>query len=238
MRIEGEPAFVLHTRPYRESSKLVELFTFNHGRIRAVARGSRRKGSVPLAPFIQLAATWGGRSDLKSIYSAEPEGLPVTLQGEQLFTGFYLNELLLRTLPEQDAHSNVFYHYSRLLPLLASGTDVQPQLRQFELTLLQSLGYELVLTNTADTGELIEESRSYLYNPQLGLLGDFDKRSSDRRLLFAGEHLMAIAQSEYSQPEILTSAKRLLRAALAPHLGNKPLQSRELFRQSLQDVSK
>ncbi|MGS2723205.1 DNA repair protein RecO [Porticoccus sp. GXU_MW_L64] len=236
MRIEAEPAYVLHTRPYRETSQLVELFSFNYGRIRAVAKGSqRRKGGTPLSPFVQLNVSWGGRSDLKSLYSTEAEGVAVVLKGEQLFTGFYLNELLLRTLPEQDAHSNVFYHYSRLLPILASGADIQPPLRQFEMALLHSLGYELVLTTTADSGAPIEASRNYLYNPQLGLLGEFDPRTADRQRLFCGEHLVAIARSEYTGRGVLHSAKRLLRAALAPHLGGKPLQSRELFRQSAQE---
>ncbi|MDM3869821.1 DNA repair protein RecO [Porticoccus sp. W117] len=238
MRIEAEPAYVLHTRPYRETSQLVELFTFNHGRVRAVAKGSqRRKGGTPLSPFVQLNVAWGGRSDLKSLYSTETEGLPTTLKGEQLFTGFYLNELLLRTLPEQDAHSNVFYHYSRLLPQLASGFDVQPQLRQFEMALLHSLGYELVLTTTADSGEPVVPQQHYFYDPQLGLQSDFDNRVANPKQLFEGQHLLAISQSEYSQPEIVKSAKRLLRLALAPHLGGKPLQSRELFRQSLQEVN-
>ena len=235
MRIEAEPAYVLHTRPYRETSQLVELFTFNHGRVRAVSKGSRRrKGAVPLSPFVQLNTAWGGRSDLKTLYSAEAEGLPTTLQGEQLFTGFYLNELLLRTLPEHDAHQQVFYLYSRLLPRLASGSNAQPQLRQFEMALLHSLGYELVLTVAADDGEPIECEHNYLYSPQLGLQRNFDNRTADRRMIFQGEHLLAIARSEYEQAEVLKSAKRLLRAALAPHLGSKPLQSRELFRQARQ----
>ncbi|UTW45523.1 DNA repair protein RecO [bacterium SCSIO 12696] len=234
MRVEAEPAYVLHTRPYRETSQLVELFTFNYGRIRAVAKGSRgrAKGRGTLFPFVQLSVGWGGRGELKSLYGAESDGYPIHLQGEQLYTGFYLNELLLRTLPEQDAHQAVFHQYSRLLHSLAGDCELQPLLRQFELTLLQSLGYELVLDTTADTCEPVKPGRSYGYSPQLGLLSEYDPRTHTAKTLYDGGHLLAIARSEYSDASILHTAKRLLRTALAPHLGDKPLQSRELFRQA------
>lgn len=236
MRVEGEAAFVLHTRPYRESSQLVDLFTFNYGRIRAVSRGGRKSKSSPLTPFVQQNMTWGGRGDLKTLYGTETEGYPLVLQGTQLYTGLYLNELLVRTLPEQDAHQDVFYYYSRLLPSLASGQQVQPLLRQFEITLLKSLGYELVLSVAADSGEAVEAGRDYLYIPDLGLQSGFDRHMVHSGVLVKGEHLLAMERSDYECADVLRSAKHLLRAALLPLLGSKPMYSRELFRQSQQSV--
>ena len=240
MRVENEPVYVLHTRPYRESSQLVDLLSLNHGRIRVVARGSRRGGkrSLRLSPFTPYTTDWSGRGELKTLLTAEAGGNAVPLQGDRLYTGFYLNELLIRMLPEQDPHPEIHQHYHQLVAELAGMPEtglstIEPMLRQFELHLLQQLGYQLVLDTDVITGESIVAECDYLFVPEQGLQGTFDQRTADHRALFNGADLLAMARSDYRQTAVLRSAKRLMRLALSPHLGSRPLHSRELFSQTM-----
>ncbi|MFM7783038.1 MAG: DNA repair protein RecO [Gammaproteobacteria bacterium] len=231
LRIERQPAFVLHSRPYRESSLLLELLTREHGRVAAVARSARasRKGlGSVLQPFQSLLVSWSGRGELKTLTAAERwQPLP-PVSGERLFSALYLNELLLRALAPQDPHPPLYDAYALLLPGLAGAPDIEPLLRGFELGLLRELGYALELRFEADTGEVLEPQGSYVFDPSDGFLRLPGAERPERA--YPGWALMAIAGADYGDPLTRALAKRLLREALAPVLGERPLRSREYFR--------
>lgn len=236
MNTDRETAFVLHARPYRETSSLVDLFTRQYGRLRLVAKGVRgrsgTKGSRQLPPFVPMQVAWSGRGALKNLRSAEPLAAAPFLQGERLFSGLYLNELLIRLLAEHDPHEVLFEHYQHTIAALNSGAALEPALRVFELRLLDEIGYQLVLDVDMESGEPVSAEANYWYDPQQGGMVFSPLTPADSRgaaNLFSGRVLLAIAEREVISPDVLRDAKRLLRLALKPHLGERPLQSRKLF---------
>ncbi|MGE6992468.1 DNA repair protein RecO [Pseudomonas sp. NPDC047961] len=219
----AQTAFVLHSRPYRESSALVDFFT-PEGRLRAVLRGARGKAGTLARPFVPLEVEFRGRGDLKSVGRLESAGLAFWLDGNALFSGLYLNELLIRLLPAEDAHPAMFDHYAATLPALADKRPLEPILRSFEWRLLTELGYGFALDrDIAD--QPIHGDGLYRLLPETGLepVGQFQPG------LFKGSELLAMAEADWNVPGALAAAKRLMRQALAPHLGGRPLVSRELF---------
>ncbi|MCW8196464.1 DNA repair protein RecO [Proteobacteria bacterium 005FR1] len=232
MQVQLQPAFVLHSRAYRDTSLLVDVLTPDHGRLTVVARGqrqSRQKSRRPLQPFTPLLLSWQGRSDLKTLTAAEFDGTAVFLSGNYLFSGFYANELLMRLLPQGDANEEVFQSYRKLLSQLASGEDLEVVLRQFEFRLLDELGYGIDFSADAQTGESLIEDRLYGWMNDAGFI-ELERNGAQAASGFLGRDLLAIAGGDFSAPETRRTAKRLARTALAPHLGDKPLKSRELFR--------
>lgn len=226
-----ELGFVLHTRPYRETSQLVTLFTAGNGRFNAVSRASRqRRGGNQLRPFSLLRLSWRGRTDLKTLDAVEAAATPLVLTGEKLFVGLYLNELLARLLHEHDPCPPLFERYQKTLELVATATVVEPVLRFFELMLLEDLGYGLRLDVEMDSGEPVAAGQRYLFFPGEGVR--VYQPGEPVSHLFKGDQLLAIAELQFDSEEVLRSAKRLSRLALEPYLGNKPLTSRELFRRS------
>src|SRR5688572_10919841 len=115
---DAQPAFVLHTYPYRETSLIVEAYVRDHGRLALIARGARRpKSSVRgvLMPFQPLLLSWTGRKDLRTLTRAEWRGGYAPLRGQPLICGFYLNELLLKLLQRDDPHEELFAVYEGTL---------------------------------------------------------------------------------------------------------------------------
>lgn len=222
----SDQAYILHIRAYRESSQLLNLFSRAHGRFTAVARG-RTKKTAARQPFTSLQVTWAGKSELKTLVSAEPLST-FSLQGSHLYVGFYLNELLMRLVHEQDPHQDIFDHYGLLLESLGAKSDIEPRLRQFEFHLLHALGYGFSLEYDALDGDPMQAEGRYVFLPDQG----FRPAMAGDQWIFEGAHLLEIAQGNFEAPEVKLAAKRLMRMALAPHLGGKPLHSRELFRGS------
>lgn len=219
----AQTAFVLHSRPYRESSALVDFFT-PQGRLRAVLRGARGKAGTLARPFVPLEVEFRGRGELKSVGRLESAGLAFWLDGNALFSGMYLNELLIRLLPAEDAQPAMFDHYAATLPALAAKRPLEPILRSFEWRLLSELGYGFALDkDIAD--QPIECQGLYRLLPDTGL----EPVAQFQPGLFNGAELLAMAEADWSVPGALAAAKRLMRQALAPHLGGRPLVSRELF---------
>jgi DNA repair protein RecO (recombination protein O) len=227
--ISSDLALILHARPYRESSQLVSLFCRHHGRFTLVARAARasgRKGN-PLQPFCLLQIGWSGRGELKTLRSAEIRQSRV-LQGANLYIGLYLNEVLMRLIHEHEAHEEVFDLYEVMLRKLAQGGDVEPSLRMFEFQLLAALGYGFALNCDGVSGQAVEAEHYYGYDAERGLY--LLAQPQTDRASFQGGHLLAIADGDFTAAEVRLTAKRLSRLALARHLGDKPLVSRELFR--------
>lgn len=219
----GQSAFVLHSRPYRESSALVDFFT-PEGRLRAVLRGARGKAGTLARPFVPLEVEFRGRTDLKNVARLEGAGLAYWLDGNALFSGMYLNELLIRLLPAEDAHPAMFDHYVATLPALAAKRPLEPILRAFEWRLLTELGYGFALDKDVADQPIIRTG-IYRLLPETGL----EPVAQFQPGLFNGAELLAMAEANWEVPGALAAAKRLMRQALAPHLGGKPLVSRELF---------
>jgi DNA repair protein RecO (recombination protein O) len=222
-RGEAQPAYVLHSRAYRESSALVDFLT-PQGRLRAVLRGARGKSGALARPFVALELALRGRAELKSVQRLEARGMPNLLTGEALFAGLYLNELLTRLLPAEDPHPIVFEHYAMAVLGLAQGRALQPLLRAFEWRLLGELGYGFAL-DCDSQGDALLEDGLYRLQADRGLLPIAHWQPG----VFLGRELLAMAAADWQVPGALAAAKRLMRQALAPHLQGRPLVSRELF---------
>ncbi len=215
--------YVLHSRPYKETSALVDFFA-DDGRYRAVLRGALGRAGALARPFVPLEVELRGRGELKSAARLEPAGQPLWLVGEALFSGLYLNELLLRLLSLDDPQPALFEQYALTLQALALGRPLQPLLRAFEWSLLSALGYGFSLEVDL-AGQPIRREGLYRLLPDAGLeaVGVFEPG------VFSGDQLLALAEADWAHPGALPAAKRLMRQALAPHLGGRPLASRELF---------
>lgn len=224
------PVFVLHRHAYRDTSLILELFTLSRGRLGAVARGargarSRWRGLVE--PFQPVLATWQGRGDLVTITGLESVGHPLRLSGTRLASAFYLNELLLRLVKRDDPAPDVFAAYGHALEGLAGDDSEEIALRLFEKRLLQGLGYGLLLDRTADSGTPLTAEGLYRFEPEYGPV----PTDAPGSRVFTGRGLLALAADDLGAPDTRAEARRLMRLVLAPHLGSRPLESRNLYRQ-------
>jgi DNA repair protein RecO (recombination protein O) len=240
-RHDDEPAFVLHTYAYRETSVIVEALTATYGRVALVARGVRRPRSElrgVLQAFQPLTLSWSGGGELKTLIKADwCGGLPL-VGGSALLCGFYLNELLLKLLPREDPHPQLYRAYDATLARLAAGAEQAPVLRQFELKLLAELGYALPLTHEADTGRPVDPEERYYYafdrGPRISV-AEPGRRYPQVR----GATLLALAQQDFTTPEATAEAKRLMREVLDHYLERRTIVSRRVVRdlQALDDAA-
>ena len=240
-RRDDEPAFVLHTYAYRETSVIVEALTAAYGRVALVARGVRRPRSElrgVLQAFQPLTLSWAGGGELKPLIKADwCGGLPL-VGGSALLCGFYLNELLLKLLPREDPHPLLYRAYDATLARLAAGAEQAPVLRQFELKLLAELGYALPLTHEADTGRPVDPAERYYYafdrGPRISV-AEPGRRYPQVR----GTTLLALAQQDFTAPEATAEAKRLMREVLDHYLERRTIVSRRVVRdlQALEDAA-
>lgn len=220
----GQPAYVLHSRAYKETSALVDFFT-PQGRMRAVLRHARGKGGSLVRPFVPLELELRGRGELKNVGRMDSAGIAAWLHGDALFSGLYLNELLMRLLPAEAPFPALFEHYTLTLQALAAGRPLEPLLRSFEWRLLDELGYAFSLHHDVND-QAIAVDGLYRLRVDAGL----ERVELVQPGLFRGTELLALAEADWDAPGALLAAKRLMRQALAVHLGAKPLVSRELFR--------
>lgn len=231
MRVEQQPAFVLHTRPFRDSSLLVDLLSEDYGRLTLVAKGARqskRGWRQLLQPFIPLDVSWQGNGELKTLTAADAAGEAVLLQGHYLYSGFYANELLTYLLKPYDAAPDLFQLYQQLLYILQQKPDLEQCLRGFELSLLTELGYGIDFSVDTATTEPIRANQSYGFSPNTGFINQ--EAYPDAGRYFAGEHIIAIGQNQLEGSAIKQAAKQITRIALAFYLQGKTIKSRELFK--------
>jgi DNA repair protein RecO (recombination protein O) len=220
--------FVLHSRPYRETSALIDLFTEQLGKVSVVAKGIRGKKSAKksmLQIFQPLQFMLSGRGELKNLGHVETYRKAYMLSGDALFSAMYLNELLNRLLSKEFPYPEIYELYCRTLNDLAKH-EIEPLLREFEFGLLNALGYGIDFSADWQLERAIVGSNYYAYMPEHGWqLLDANHQHTN---CFSGDDLIAIANLDW-QPKSLMAAKKITRIALHPLLGSKPLKSRELF---------
>lgn len=225
-------AYVLHTRAFRETSLLVELFSQEHGRITAVARGAKRgaaKTSSIMQPFMPLQVSFYGDGDLVTLTGVEASGCNYQLYGRSAICGLYINELLVKLMPKWDPCNLLFAGYENCLNNLAFGVDKninnQIVLRKFETLLLKSLGYGLQLTIEVDTRNTVQAQNYYTFDPILGP----KLVHAQHATAIKGASLLALAADNLEDPAVLLDIKRLMRIVLGHHLGARRLITRELL---------
>ena len=237
-RVQNEPAWVLHHRPFRDTSRILDILSRDHGRLSLVARGSRSAKSRLkgiLRPFTPLSVSWVSRSELGTLTGADILKGPLTLSGDALMSGYYVNELLLKLLHKHDPQAGIFDIYSEAIAKLAAGDNVALSLRQFEMELLRMLGYELNLHHDTESQKALVAECRYEYRPEQGPVPVGDKHGS---MVFTGAELLAISAQEFERQEVLRNAGRLLRDVISFHLDGKELKSRKVLMELRQSEKK
>jgi DNA repair protein RecO (recombination protein O) len=231
-RIRLQPVFLLHQRPYRDSSQLLEVLTVDYGRLGVIGRGSRGPRSRlrgVLRPFAPLLMSMSLRGDLATLTAAEAAAAPAGLDGEGLFAGFYLNELIIRLTERRDPCPAVYLAYSDALAELAAASGaLEPALRKFEKRLLDALGYGLLLESEAGTGSPLDPTQWYEYRPEHGPTPV--TAGKDAGLRVRGATLLALGEDRLDDEPGLGEARRILRACLDLQLGDRPLKTRQVLR--------
>ena len=236
-RVDGQAAWVLHLHPYSETSLVVDVFTRDHGRVPLLARGARRPRSAMrgmLMSFQPLELGWFGGGEVKTLAKVEWLGGMPLLGGRCLLLGYYLNELLLKMLPREDAHAALFDAYAAALQALAEGAADAPELRRFEKTLLKELGYGLTLDVDVESGRPVVPDAHYAFLLERGPVarsgvGAGDSAIDDQGSALSGKTLLDMAADDYSDPRTRMESRRLMRLLISHHLGGKSLQSRRVF---------
>jgi DNA repair protein RecO (recombination protein O) len=229
LKVQLTPAFVLHQRPYRENSALLDVFSQQYGRISIIAKGlnQKRGNKAGLLQLYQpLLISWFGNGDLYTLTAVESLSARYILQADAALCGLYINELIVRLLGIHISEPDVFDAYEQALLGLHQSGNTEIILRLFEKHLLCHLGYGLVLDSEYENGLLIDEQQQYYYQADAGLIrwqeGAVWPMISGRSL----RHL--VSESDFDQ-QSLQQIKRVMRTVIYFYLGGKPLQSRQLF---------
>jgi DNA repair protein RecO (recombination protein O) len=245
-------AYVLHQRPFRDSSLIVEAFTRDYGRVTVfahAARGPRSRFGV-LQPFQALLLSWSGRGEAPTLSAAERADVPSAqaaapstdvgaagpaaaaggagLPAARLLSGFYLNELLLKLLTPHDPHPGLFDQYEATLGQLCRSPSADAPLRLFEARLLEFIGYGLNLAAEADTGQPVRPDAYYHFRP--GVHGFVVAEPSSPGAI-PGQLLYGLAAGCAPAGEVqLRQARALMRAALDHCLEGRELATRTVAR--------
>ena len=224
---------MLHTRPFKETSLLVDLFTRNHGRISVIAKGAQRPKSkigIIKTPSCLFFISCIGRGELKTLTHCEIKEyfFPIA---EAFNSVVYLNELLIKLLEKEDPHPEIFDHYLIVCGSLKSNKKekLEKNLRSFELTLLKEIGYGLNLNFEGNSDIEIKEDTSYKFVPSVGFL-PLTKSESNKNN-FSGRDILNLSTGNFSSPDTLLASKQIMRQAIDFHLGNKTLKIREYLSQ-------
>lgn len=233
-KVDGQPAYVLHTYPFRETSLIVEVFSRDFGRMALLARGARRPRSAIrglLMAFQPLEIGWSGKGEVLTLMKAEWQGGQPLLAGEALFCGYYLNELLMHLLPREDAHERLFASYAEMLCRLATdpaGKVREADLRRFEKALLKELGYGLTLSHDSE-GQSIDPKAFYHYRMEQGPVRLEHAEAAEQVL--CGKTLLDLEVEDFADPRSRLEAKQLMRTLMAYYLAGKELETRKIFRE-------
>ena len=220
-RIALEPAYILHSREYRDTSRILDVFSARHGRLTLFARGARgpkSKLASLLMPFRPLLVSWSGRGDAAQLTGAEPRGDAMPLPSRQVLSGFYLNELIIALTTRHDPQPQLFEDYALALQQLAADNAPEPALRVFEKRLLSSLGYGIEFP--------VDAGMYYRYRLGEGL-SEVREGSPGA---YSGRALLALQEEDLRDAESLEVARRVLRQALDHCLEGRELRTRTVAR--------
>lgn len=228
-RVLQQPGYILHHRPFRDTSQILDIVTRDHGKVAVVARGSRSAKSRlagVLRPFLPLKVSWVARSDLGTLTGAESAGVPAGLRGDDMLAAYYVNELLLHFLHRHDPQPAIYALYTDTLAALSASPDIAASLRSFEIELLRLLGYALNLDHESGTSRPLAADRYYEYRIEQGAV---PVARSQGPMVFTGAVLDAVRDQRFDDTDVLRAANRLLREVISHHLGGKELKSRKVL---------
>ncbi|MCP3706670.1 DNA repair protein RecO [Paraburkholderia sp. CNPSo 3274] len=229
-RIAEQPAFVLHSYPYRETSLIIDVLSRDHGRMALVAKGAKRPHSAlrgVLQTFQPLALSWTGKGEVRTLTGAEWVGGMLPLAGDALLCGFYVNELLVKFIAREDPHPELFRHYVVTLTRLAHDEPPVQVLRSFERVLLREAGYALALNRTVNRKAVVAEGR-YVFDPERGVREASDEWPAQWPRL-SGQTLLDMEEDDYHRPQTVAQSKALMRFLLNTYLGGTPLATRQIL---------
>lgn len=227
-QVDNEPAYLLHQRPYQNSSQLLEVLSLHHGRIGLIAQGSRRPGRgtrALLQPFVPLRLSWVRRGELGRVTGVEPGSAALELSGTSLLAGYYANELVMMLTSRDDPAAELFAHYTTCLGELAAASDVARNLRLFEHRLLSVLGFGLQLDVDCESGGPLDQERVYAFSLEDGARPTSDESG------YRGADLISLRDERLDDAQSLRAARRLLGEAIARQLGTRQLKTREVLRE-------
>lgn len=235
MRLESSAAFVLHSRPWREISLLLEVFCAEHGRLGLVARGvassKRHVLRAALQPLQCIRLEALARGELATLQTAEAVDVAPRLAGDAALAGFYLNELTLRLVPRQDPLPLLHAAYARARQSLGTEIALAWTLRRYERDLLDAIGFGFEWDSDSE-GREIDPSARYLFDPEHGLRRLRHERSlQERQYAATGSALLAMAADRQPDEADLLSLRRPMRQLLAHYLGKRGLKSWEMAAQ-------
>jgi DNA repair protein RecO (recombination protein O) len=228
-RIELTPGYLLHHQPWRDTSRILEVFTREHGRLSLFARAVRGPGArlAPvLQPFRPLLLSFSGRGEAGFLSHAERADNCGKLPPARVMAAFYLNELLLKLTTRHDPLPALFDHYHTTLGRLRAQEPLEAALRVFEKRLLELVGYGLELATEAHGGVPLEPGGYYHFRPAVGLT----RSGAHAAGALAGASLIELREERLSSARSLEDSRRLLQAALAACLEGRPLATRAVAR--------
>lgn len=233
MRITGETAFVLHARPWRETSLLVEVLGREHGRLGLVARGvqgpKKHVLRAALQPLQLIRLEGDLRGELARLVSAEALDAAPKPAGDAMLAAFYLNELVLRLAPRHDPVPDLFDAFARAREQLRQREGLAWSLRRFERDLVEALGFGFALDCDGD-GEPVDPAARYLLDPEHGPRRlRSDRGHEERSQAATGRALLALAEDVMPPPDDLASLRLPMRSVLAHHLGPRGLKSWDML---------
>ena len=228
-RVTNQPAFVLHSYPYKETSLIVEVFARDYGRVPLMAKGAKRPHSQlrgVLQTFQPLQVAWTGKSEVRTMVSAEWVGGLRPLERSALLCGFYLNELLVKLLARDDPHAALFDHYVAALNQLAHDEPPAIVLRKFELGLLKETGVAGNISAVAATGQPVLAEQLYVIDPERG---PREATVSDTMPVVNGKTLLDMEAGDYTDTTTQQQSKFLMRHLLSHHLNGLTLNTRQIL---------
>lgn len=217
-------AFVLHSYAYSESSLIVDLFTLDNGRMAAIAKGAKRPASNlrgALLSLQPLEVIFSGRGEVKTLTQAQWLPGQPWLTGRALMCGMYLNELIIKLLPREDPHPELFERYAAALLTLAESDEHSAILREFETSLLAEMGYGLQLERDVKSGQLVQADTLYRYDPLAGPSADGHGAGP----LVRGEALLALASGRFASTAVTAEARDFVRTIIQFHLERRTVRS-------------
>jgi DNA repair protein RecO (recombination protein O) len=230
MKVELTPCYILHRRDYRESSLILEVISKEYGRVSLIAKGAKRnkkQQGINYNLYQKYLMSWVIKTELGTLIDVELASGMNSLTPQQMMTGFYMNEIILRLLHKHESHPELFDSYDSTVVKLSTNVPEESLLRYFEKTLLQSLGYGVVFDQDLITGNPILADENYYYRLDFG--PSSDPQDNRPGVAVSGKTLIELDKETLTDAQNKQEAKILLRSLLNQYLGDKPLASRQLY---------